>query len=149
MIIGEIDEFENLARPDFRSKSPQGARFNITEGQTLWRRDLGIPKSAFTVRELQLLVAEEVEGIEGCERVAIIIETAPTINIGLGSRATLVVTKSLKRCLNLQKEEIKEECGICQEDMIEGDICAHFHKSCISEWIGRSNCCPYCRREWI
>ena len=42
------------------------------------------------------------------------------------------------------------ECSICLDD-IEEEVailkCNHFfHKECISEWLSRSNTCPYCRK---
>jgi hypothetical protein len=47
----------------------------------------------------------------------------------------------------------EEECSICQEIMMEGNIvlklsCRHaYHTECVQTWLERHNTCPLCRNE--
>mmetsp|Transcript_30344 Transcript_30344/g.28987 ORF Transcript_30344/g.28987 Transcript_30344/m.28987 type:complete len:352 (-) Transcript_30344:327-1382(-) len=47
----------------------------------------------------------------------------------------------------------EEECSICQENMMEGNIvlklsCRHaYHTQCVQTWLERQNTCPMCRNE--
>jgi hypothetical protein len=47
----------------------------------------------------------------------------------------------------------EEECSICQEIMMEGNVvlklsCRHaYHTECVQTWLERHNTCPLCRNE--
>ena len=49
-----------------------------------------------------------------------------------------------------------DRCAICLEKYISGDevsfsrqCCHMFHKECITEWLLRKECCPYCRLQFF
>ena len=49
--------------------------------------------------------------------------------------------------------EMKQDCSICQEDMIENETilklaCRHaYHQQCITNWLSKHNTCALCRAE--
>lgn len=49
--------------------------------------------------------------------------------------------------------EIKSDCSICQEEMIENETvlklaCRHtYHQQCVNNWLLKNNTCPLCRLE--
>ena len=57
---------------------------------------------------------------------------------------------------NAGAETDDDRCAICLEKYIPGDklafsrqCCHMFHKQCITEWLLRQDCCPYCRLQFL
>lgn len=56
-------------------------------------------------------------------------------------------------CNIIHSKEMKTECAICQEEMVEGNtilklVCNHgYHYECVHTWLESNNTCPLCRRE--
>jgi len=54
---------------------------------------------------------------------------------------------------HIDSGEIKTDCSICQEEMIENETvlklaCRHtYHQQCVTNWLLKHNTCPLCRLE--
>lgn len=58
--------------------------------------------------------------------------------------------------IDANAETNDDRCAICLEKYMSGDevsssrqCCHMFHKECITEWLLRKDCCPYCRLQFF